>query len=103
MIRRPPRSTLFPYTTLFRSFVPFGAVVYSVINIKLGEHIVALCQFIHLLLSNRYKLITNVRSSLMTVNIHITIIEQIGRAVQQECRDRSRMPSSARTKKKKNI
>src|SRR5256885_1375117 len=28
-------------------FVPFGAVVYSVINIKLGEHIVALCQFIH--------------------------------------------------------
>src|SRR5690554_3729389 len=75
MIRRPPRSTLFPYTTLFRSFVPFGAVVYSVINIKLGEHIVALCQFIHLLLSNRYKLITNVRSSLMAVNIHITIIE----------------------------
>src|SRR2546423_9459090 len=42
MIRRPPRSTLFPYTTLFRS---------------------------------RYKLITNVRSSLMAVNIHITIIE----------------------------
>src|SRR5205809_2087994 len=41
-MRRPPRSTLFPYTTLFRS--PFGAVVYSVINIKLGEHIVALCQ-----------------------------------------------------------
>src|SRR5256885_9037045 len=24
MIRRPPRSTLFPYTTLFRSFVPRG-------------------------------------------------------------------------------
>src|SRR2546430_4679850 len=22
MIRRPPRSTLFPYTTLFRSFIP---------------------------------------------------------------------------------
>src|SRR5690606_40425743 len=56
-------------------FVPFGAVVYSVINIKLWEHIVALCQFIHYLLSNRYKLITNVRSSLMAVNIHITIIE----------------------------
>src|SRR5438477_9366002 len=26
MIRRPPRSTLFPYTTLFRSFEP-GAVI----------------------------------------------------------------------------
>src|SRR5256885_12704338 len=26
MIRRPPRSTLFPYTTLFRSFSSFGNV-----------------------------------------------------------------------------
>src|SRR2546427_9123020 len=26
MIRRPPRSTLFPYTTLFRSPVPTGGV-----------------------------------------------------------------------------
>src|SRR2546430_12618301 len=26
MIRRPPRSTLFPYTTLFRSLVAVGAV-----------------------------------------------------------------------------
>src|SRR5256885_11927156 len=25
MIRRPPRSTLFPYTTLFRSVAPFQA------------------------------------------------------------------------------
>src|SRR2546430_10357174 len=25
MIRRPPRSTLFPYTTLFRSLLAFGA------------------------------------------------------------------------------
>src|ERR1022692_5180895 len=24
MIRRPPRSTLFPYTTLFRSYIPSG-------------------------------------------------------------------------------
>src|SRR5437588_9785214 len=27
MIRRPPRSTLFPYTTLFRSFFPFGSAI----------------------------------------------------------------------------
>src|SRR5260370_18144097 len=27
MIRRPPRSTLFPYTTLFRSTKPFGVGV----------------------------------------------------------------------------
>src|SRR2546426_1524015 len=29
MIRRPPRSTLFPYTTLFRSLVILGSVVLS--------------------------------------------------------------------------
>src|SRR5260221_9125594 len=29
MIRRPPRSTLFPYTTLFRSQPPSGASVSS--------------------------------------------------------------------------
>src|SRR5256885_11088647 len=27
MIRRPPRSTLFPYTTLFRSLLPETAIV----------------------------------------------------------------------------
>src|SRR5256885_6198173 len=27
MIRRPPRSTLFPYTTLFRSFLTYGELV----------------------------------------------------------------------------
>ena len=26
MIRRPPRSTLFPYTTLFRSYFPFSVI-----------------------------------------------------------------------------
>src|SRR5207253_8346542 len=56
---------IFLVVLFYLFFVPFWAVVYSVINIKLGEHIVALCQF------------------------------KIGRAVQQECRDRSRMPSSA--------
>src|SRR5256885_12396786 len=30
MIRRPPRSTLFPYTTLFRSHHPFGGLVGAV-------------------------------------------------------------------------
>src|SRR3712207_7118183 len=28
MIRRPPRSTLFPYTTLFRSFKEYGHVLF---------------------------------------------------------------------------
>src|SRR5690348_17875012 len=32
MIRRPPRSTLFPYTTLFRSAMQSGAYVARVID-----------------------------------------------------------------------
>src|SRR2546422_7737677 len=35
MIRRPPRSTLFPYTTLFRSLL--DRVVHLVVG-QLGEH-----------------------------------------------------------------
>src|SRR5258706_11419914 len=34
MIRRPPRSTLFPYTTLFRSRDPSGGVVDLVEEIR---------------------------------------------------------------------
>src|SRR2546430_12431636 len=30
MIRRPPRSTLFPYTTLFRSVTPVGGQMHGV-------------------------------------------------------------------------
>src|SRR5260221_6866362 len=32
MIRRPPRSTLFPYTTLFRSLIPIGFFVTRPLN-----------------------------------------------------------------------
>src|SRR3712207_6062099 len=34
MIRRPPRSTLFPYTTLFRSSLPDGLVVADEIALR---------------------------------------------------------------------
>src|SRR5260221_6132282 len=38
MIRRPPRSTLFPYTTLFRSlFFAVGTLGYILIAIQLEE------------------------------------------------------------------
>src|SRR3712207_8008281 len=33
MIRRPPRSTLFPYTTLFRSGIVLGALLYTQWNV----------------------------------------------------------------------
>src|SRR3712207_7229001 len=35
MIRRPPRSTLFPYTTLFRSLKPDGRPVHVLLNLSL--------------------------------------------------------------------
>src|SRR5256885_10481824 len=37
MIRRPPRSTLFPYTTLFRSFPHIRVSRYRLI-VSFGEH-----------------------------------------------------------------
>src|SRR2546430_3365208 len=36
MIRRPPRSTLFPYTTLFRSFVQGIATLVFVLNLVIS-------------------------------------------------------------------
>src|SRR5262249_62101295 len=65
MIRRPPRSTLFPYTTLFRS--------------KAG--ITTAC--------------LRIKSKWTAEPLRFSRNAEIGRAVQQECRDRSRMPSSA--------
>src|SRR3712207_8949493 len=41
MIRRPPRSTLFPYTTLFRSFVERQILILYEIAITLAK------QFLH--------------------------------------------------------
>src|SRR3712207_8909023 len=38
MIRRPPRSTLFPYTTLFRSARIAGAILQGIqLGVELGE------------------------------------------------------------------
>src|SRR5256885_5057408 len=40
MIRRPPRSTLFPYTTLFRSVLEAGALLVQLVQrpaARLGE------------------------------------------------------------------
>src|SRR2546427_8660586 len=37
MIRRPPRSTLFPYTTLFRSYIAQGACMALEDAVTLGQ------------------------------------------------------------------
>src|SRR5258705_9204625 len=49
MIRRPPRSTLFPYTTLFRSFGRAGGeligIAVSIARAKTGRDVVAYCGY----------------------------------------------------------
>src|SRR5688572_32323713 len=40
MIRRPPRSTLFPYTTLFRSEVSGTVILIPIVNVPSFEQIV---------------------------------------------------------------
>src|SRR3712207_7555242 len=50
MIRRPPRSTLFPYTTLFRSVVPLPAMMLDLLiafNISMALLILLTAMFIH--------------------------------------------------------
>src|SRR2546430_644074 len=37
MIRRPPRSTLFPYTTLFRSRIALGAEARNILALIVGR------------------------------------------------------------------
>src|SRR5256885_7035910 len=102
MIRRPPRSTLFPYTTLFRSCTDVGRdrqgfayasrdhggagrrrghskkIASRILpchrdrkSTRLNSSHLVISYAVFCLkkkLSNRYKLITNVRSSLMAVN-----------------------------------
>src|SRR5260370_37699559 len=74
MIRRPPRSTLFPYTTLFRSLEVKPLMTLTTVL---------------------YLSCALISGHLAMMLMELTSKGQIGRAVQQECRDRSRMPSSA--------
>src|SRR5262249_61385049 len=82
MTRRPPRSTLFPYTTLFRSQTALASIklIQASAVLDLTE------DDFDFLTSNKVWIATRQK---------IEIIFEIGRAVQQECRDRYRMPSSA--------
>src|SRR5256712_13270065 len=112
MIRRPPRSTLFPYTTLFRSTRKvsaevdlvhqqtqnqrygsshIGATAKDISNVvtDAASGVVDIFHGIDKAVADTWNNINHTRSSISDD------IRKIGRAVQQECRDRSRMPSSA--------
>src|SRR5438128_8206458 len=82
-LSHPPTSTLFPYTTLFRSFD--SSEISESVNFCVMEAI-KLCRL-------------DTPIIFIEARINMIGVSKIGRAVQQECRDRSRMPSSALTKK----
>src|SRR5256886_14198894 len=99
MIRRPPRSTLFPYTTLFRSKDECSRLLEaSTMKSRTGFAIQRLMNAMRQAHADGWFIVFD------TLTLADDRLEafydnpnalQIGRAVQQECRDRSRMPSSA--------
>src|SRR5207244_12965958 len=86
MIRLPPRSILFPYTTLFRSLLEeILSFRMQGVEFDNGDMYV-----------DGHKAASDVRDEFVSVTEKQPYgRQQIGRAVQQECRDRPRMPSSA--------
>src|SRR5438270_8695729 len=86
MLRRPPRSTLFPYTTL-SDLKLFGGGQKAASGGIQGD----------VLATDNNTVGMGDAGSIVIGSKHITL--KIGRAVQQECRDRCRMPSSAGKKK----
>src|SRR5207245_6787139 len=101
----PPTFTVFPYTTLFRSrlaLLPFliSCLIWLdlVASLPLIKErilvIILLLHFLSLMLGS-VLVLTLPLLVWLTPDLRIKKSLQIGRAVQQECRDRSRMPSSA--------
>src|SRR2546423_3973125 len=102
MIRRPPRSTLFPYTTLFRSKSAadkgkdtrdYLAAAFPELNAweRAGAD-ASSAGMVDAGFENQKEL-TKMQLDNQRKHQH-QHAPKIGRAVQQECRDRSRMPSS---------
>src|SRR5256885_6092776 len=102
MIRRPPRSTLFPYTTLFRSHVFF--CVSKNVSVSCAYTQGKREQFSGFnrtldAINNVFRKFSAFHDETGRLNVDgMNIIngverpvKEIGRAVQQECRDRSRM------------
>src|SRR5258708_12879145 len=93
MIRRPPRSTLFPYTTLFRSRSRRKT------NKRKSKHSAMLRNK-----ETRHRMFIGLLNTTRKHSVPRFFVPEhgkIGRAVQQECRDRSLMPSSSLKKKPK--
>src|SRR5256884_9922133 len=103
MIRRPPRSTLFPYTTLFRSRKPIGPTIFTSPP-KARSSLGGLCGGIRPSRVNGYE-IPFVEHFLATCVYQVKIegarvLEKIGRA---SCRGRGEISVVAGSLKKKKM
>src|SRR4051794_41406599 len=102
MIRRPPRSTLFPYTTLFRSAAERPLKdIRDEYNYPKKKGIKDECSRLleaSTMKSRRGFAIQRLMNAMRQAHadgwfiVEASSNLEIGRAVQQECRDRSRMP-----------
>src|SRR5262249_62106892 len=92
MLRRPPRSTLFPYTTLFRSR---GFAIQRLMNAMRQAHAEPLFRSRGFAIQRLMNAMRQAHADGWFIVFDTLTLAEIGRAVQQECRDRSRMPSSA--------
>src|SRR5438309_10676446 len=92
MSRLPHTSILFPYTTLFRSNLLLLGKIGVFHNRRNASSRLLLLISKHLILC--IYLVFRIQQKESTARV-ASIMEKIGRAVQQECRDRTRMPSSA--------
>src|SRR5437870_9668958 len=104
MLRLPPTSTLFPYTTLFRSpWMPDRTEANpNELNQDDARYGFRCCHLKNIWtapLPPETELSRQMTTSTTSIDIMglqaQSQEEEIGRAVQQECRDRDRMPSSA--------
>src|SRR3712207_6332950 len=73
MIRRPPRSTLFPYTTLFRSISRFTYLIYSSTMLK---HVLLLSSRICGVIISKLRFLLSFRvfNTFSTIFMHICCI-----------------------------
>src|SRR5947209_13455554 len=103
-LRRPPRLPFFPYTTLFRSSGRLATKSNQIKQlIRNGRSASLKRTFKKSFTSFSHSTRNKTRDGLIRVRniralngrFNTSITHEIGRAVQQECRDRSRMPSSA--------
>src|SRR3989440_2885390 len=62
MIRRPPRSTLFPYTTLFRSWIPADLCADDVARLRVPRHPAVASVDLLVAVSSRARVVSGMRT-----------------------------------------